>query len=100
MIELPAKEDGYVQELIADEIGTAAMMLGAGRATKESVIDLAVGIVLNKKIGDAVKRGESLLTIHSNMENIDNVKELLYNSIIVGVNKVEAPPLIYTHITK
>ncbi|WP_042346225.1 pyrimidine-nucleoside phosphorylase [Bacillus massiliigorillae] len=100
MIELPAKEDGYVQEMIADEIGTAAMMLGAGRATKESVIDLAVGIVLQKKIGDAVKKGESLLTIHSNTENVDNVKELLYNSIIVGSNKVEAPPLIHTHITK
>lgn len=99
-IELPAKEDGYVQELIADEIGTAAMMLGAGRATKESVIDLAVGIVLQKKIGDAVKKGESLLTIHSNTENIDDVKELLYNSIIVGSNEVKAPPLIHSHITK
>lgn len=100
VIELPAKEDGYVQELIADEIGTAAMMLGAGRATKDSVIDLAVGLVLQKKIGDAVKKGESLLTIHTNTEEIDNVKELLYSSIIVGSEKVEAPPLIHTHITK
>ncbi len=43
-VELEAKEDGYVSEIIADEVGTAAMFLGAGRATKESVIDLAVGL--------------------------------------------------------
>lgn len=99
-IELPAKESGYVQELIADEIGTAAMMLGAGRATKESIIDLAVGIVLNKKVGDEVKVGESLLTIHSNSEDIENVKELLYRSIRISSEKMETPTLIYKHITK
>ncbi|MGN1386872.1 MAG: pyrimidine-nucleoside phosphorylase [Bacillus sp. (in: firmicutes)] len=99
-IPLLAKEDGFVKELIADEIGTAAMMLGAGRATKDSVIDLAVGLVLHKKIGDQVKKGEPLLTIHSNKEDIENVKELLYRSIKISSDKVEAPPLIYTHITK
>ena len=99
-IPLLAKEDGFVKELIADEIGTAAMMLGAGRATKDSVIDLAVGLVLHKKIGDQVKKGEPLLTIHSNKEDIENVKELLYRSITISSDKVEAPPLIYTHITK
>ena len=41
------------------------MLLGAGRATKEAEIDLAVGIVLHKKIGDSVKKGDTLLTIHS-----------------------------------
>lgn len=48
-IEVEAKEDGYVSEIVADEIGTAAMLLGAGRATKESEIDLAVGLMLRKK---------------------------------------------------
>ncbi|WP_050615634.1 pyrimidine-nucleoside phosphorylase [Bacillus testis] len=99
-IELPAKKDGYVKELIADEIGTAAMKLGAGRETKESVIDLAVGLVLNKKIGDTVKAGESLLTIHSNTEQVDDVKEMLYNSIIISDEHVEAPTLIHSHISK
>lgn len=99
-IPLLAKEDGYVKELIADEIGTAAMMLGAGRATKDSVIDLAVGLVLHKKVGDHVKKGEPILTIHSNKEDIESVKELLYRSIEISSDKVEAPPLIYTHITK
>ncbi len=48
-IEVEAKEDGYVSEIVADEIGTAAMLLGAGRATKESEIDLAVGLMLTQK---------------------------------------------------
>ena len=99
-IELPAKQSGYIKGLVADEIGTAAMILGAGRATKESVIDLAVGLVLHKKIGDRVEDGESLLTIHSNTEDIEKVKEMLYESILISSEKVEAPPLIHTHIEK
>lgn len=54
--ELEAKEDGFVSEIVADAVGTAAMLLGAGRATKESEIDLAAGLVLRKKIGDQVKK--------------------------------------------
>lgn len=60
-IEVEAKEDGYVSEIVADEIGTAAMLLGAGRATKESEIDLAVGLMLRKKVGDSVKKVTLLL---------------------------------------
>lgn len=60
IIELEAKEDGYVSEIVADAVGTAAMWLGAGRATKESTIDLAVGLVLRKKVGDAVKKANRL----------------------------------------
>ncbi len=98
-IELEAKEDGYVSEIVADAVGTAAMWLGAGRATKDSVIDLAVGLELRKKIGDSVKAGDSLATIYSNDENIDNVKEKLYESIKVTSAHVKAPTLIHTEIT-
>ncbi|MDX1770319.1 MAG: pyrimidine-nucleoside phosphorylase, partial [Planococcaceae bacterium] len=66
--EVPSKESGFVSFIEADEVGTAAMLLGAGRATKESEIDLAVGIVLHKKVGDSVEAGESLATIHANTE--------------------------------
>lgn len=74
-IDVLANRDGYVSEIIADELGIAAMMLGAGRATKESEIDLAVGIVLHKKVGDAVKKGEALLTIHTNQEEVPDVEQ-------------------------
>ncbi len=99
-IELAAKTDGYVSNIIADAVGTAAMLLGAGRATKESEIDLAVGLFLNKKIGDSVKKGESLVTIHSRQENVDNVIEKLYESITVQNEKVNAPILIHQEITE
>ena len=61
--------------MVADEIGVASMILGAGRATKEDVIDLAVGLVLHKKVGDKVEEGESILTIYSNRENVEDVKQ-------------------------
>jgi pyrimidine-nucleoside phosphorylase len=96
--ELEAKQDGYVSEIIADSVGTAAMWLGAGRATKESVIDLAVGLELNKKIGDKVQKGESLVTIHSNTEEIEDVRNKLYESIKISETKVEAPVLIHGEI--
>lgn len=99
-IELEAKEDGYVAEIVADEIGTAAMLLGAGRATKESVIDLAVGLVLRKKIGEQVKKGESLVTIYSNFENVSEVKQKLYDNIKISTEKTAAPTLIHEAITE
>ncbi|WP_066312659.1 pyrimidine-nucleoside phosphorylase [Bacillus sp. FJAT-29814] len=98
--ELEAKEDGYVAEIIADEVGTAAMLLGAGRATKESVIDLAVGLVLRKKIGGEVKKGESLVTIYSNFEDVSEVKEKLYENIKISAAKVDAPILIHGEVTE
>ncbi|WP_026563992.1 pyrimidine-nucleoside phosphorylase [Bacillus sp. UNC41MFS5] len=100
IIELEAKEDGYVSEIVADEVGTAAMILGAGRATKESIIDLAVGLVLRKKIGDQVKKGESLVTIYSNFENVEEVKTKLYNNIKISATKIDAPILIHGEITE
>ncbi|MGP3608320.1 pyrimidine-nucleoside phosphorylase [Anoxybacillus sp. PDR2] len=97
-IELIAQEDGYVTEIVADAVGTAAMLLGAGRATKESSIDLAVGLVLRKKIGDAVHKGESLVTIYSNSEQVDEVKNMLYENIKITPEPVQAPTLIYDKI--
>jgi len=97
--ELEAREDGYVAEIVADEVGTAAMILGAGRATKESTIDLAVGLVLRKKIGDQVKKGDSLVTIYSNFEKVDEVKQKLYENIKITAKKIEAPILIHGEIT-
>lgn len=97
-VELEAKEDGFVSEIVADSVGVAAMWLGAGRATKESEIDLAVGLMLNKKIGDAVKKGDSLVTIYSNKEDVEQVKTKLYESIKVSGNSVEAPPLVHDTI--
>lgn len=98
-IEVPAKMDGVVADIVADEIGTAAMILGAGRATKDSIIDLAVGLVLNKKIGDSVKSGESLVTIHANQEQVSNVVEKIYASIRIA-DHADAPVLVHDIVTQ
>ncbi|MDO5376220.1 pyrimidine-nucleoside phosphorylase [Staphylococcus rostri] len=97
--ELPAKQSGVVSEMIANEIGIASMMLGAGRQTKEDTIDLAVGLVLNKKVGDAVEEGESLLTIYANQEDVEQVKAKLYDNITISEHG-EVPTLIHEIITK
>ncbi|HEK6083182.1 TPA: pyrimidine-nucleoside phosphorylase [Staphylococcus aureus] len=98
-IEYKAKKSGYVTELVSNDIGVASMMLGAGRLTKEDDIDLAVGIVLNKKIGDKVEEGESLLTIHSNRQDVDDVVKKLDSSITIA-DHVVSPTLIHKIITE
>ncbi|WP_154835938.1 pyrimidine-nucleoside phosphorylase [Staphylococcus pasteuri] len=98
-IDYAAKQDGYITEMIANEIGVASMMLGAGRQTKEDVIDLSVGIILNKKVGDKVKAGESILTIHSNKENIDDIFDKLNESIRID-SESHTPTLIHKIITE
>jgi pyrimidine-nucleoside phosphorylase len=95
---VPAMEAGYVRTIAAEKMGIAAMLLGAGRATKESNIDLAVGIVLHKKIGDPVEVGESLATIHANEEAIDEVLTSIYASISISTEPVAPPPLLVGEI--
>ncbi|HFJ9284511.1 TPA: pyrimidine-nucleoside phosphorylase [Bacillus toyonensis] len=99
-IEVEAKKDGYVSEIVADEIGTAAMLLGAGRATKESEIDLAVGLMLRKKVGDSVKKGDSLVTIYANRENVEDVKAKIYENMKISKEHVDAPTLVHGIVTK
>ncbi|MDT2613028.1 pyrimidine-nucleoside phosphorylase [Enterococcus dongliensis] len=98
-IDLPAKSSGYVTKLVANEIGIAAMLLGAGRKTKEDDIDHAVGIKLHKKIGDSVAEGEALLTIYANSKELAEVEKLLYQNISIG-DLPEEPILIHDIITE
>lgn len=97
-IDVKAKEDGYVAGIEADSIGTAAMILGAGRATKESIVDLSVGLILRKKISDEVKKGDTIVTIHSNTENVENVIERIYESYKISAAKVAEPTLVHAEI--
>jgi pyrimidine-nucleoside phosphorylase len=96
---IEALEAGYVASIGADQIGLAAMLLGAGRQTKDSVIDLAVGLVLHKKIGDAVQKGEALLTIHANSPSNREVERIINAAFQFSQSPVAAPQLIYEVIT-
>lgn len=98
-IEVPAKTTGIVSKIVADQIGLAAMHLGAGRKTKEDTIDYAVGLMLNKKVGDSVVAGESLVTVHANREDVAEVIELIYQNITIG-DEGQEPTLIHQIITE
>src|SRR5699024_5596696 len=98
-IEWTAESAGNIESIDANDIGQAAMLLGAGRQTKDSDIDLAVGIVLDKKVGDAVKKGDVLLTIHANQKNIDSVLSYLQKAIVITDKPVKKPQLIHDTIT-
>ena len=98
--DIIAQTSGYVQEIVVDEIGIAAGMLGAGRMTKESEIDLAVGLVLNKKVGDYVEKGDVLVTLHTNTDETAEVEEKVKRAYRLYDEKPEARVLIYDVITE
>lgn len=98
-IDVLAQDSGFVSNIVADEIGVAAMLLGAGRATKEDKIDLAVGLMLRKKVGDKVEKGETLVTIYTNREDVENVKAKIYENIAIS-SDAKQPVLIHKVITE
>ncbi len=95
-IDLCYEEDqtAYVESINALGIGEAAMLLGAGRATKEDVIDMGVGIVLGKKVGDQLFKGDVLATVYTNGKNTEKAIEMILNSYSITKNKVEKRPTI------
>lgn len=96
-IEYPAQKGGVIAKLTADEIGMASMLMGGGRQKADDQLDYAVGIELHKKIGDSVQKGESIMTIWSNREDIDDVKELLDQAVAIK-ESAQQPTLIHETI--
>lgn len=101
VLPLTASTGGYVQEIAALEVGVAAALLGAGRETKESTIDLGVGIVLKKKVGDVVEAGEVLADLHVGSDRrLAEAREHLLGAYRIGAEKPPAKPLIYGLVTE
>ena len=71
VIPIKSKEDGYIKNINALKLGEIARILGAGRLNKEDKIDFEVGIVLNKKVGDKIKKGEELLKLYVKNKTIE-----------------------------
>ncbi|MDE1549014.1 pyrimidine-nucleoside phosphorylase [Jeotgalibaca caeni] len=97
--EVVAEADGYVMNIVADHIGVAAMLLGAGRATKESEIDLAAGLMINKKVGETVKKGESLVTLYANQSTFNEAEKMVLEAYTIGAEQIK-PTLIHQTITE
>ncbi len=96
IFEVQANRGGIVQALDALKIAKACKILGAGRDKKEDEIDYAVGVVLNKKIGDSVDAGDVLATIHYNLnEKLDEAIELILKAYKIGTDEIKTDELVY-----
>ena len=97
--DVKATESGYITEITADDIGVAAMKLVAGRETQESVIDLAAGLMLHKKVDDYVEKGDVIVTLYANFEDTAEAEKMIQQAYHYGKEKVE-PVLIHKVITE
>jgi pyrimidine-nucleoside phosphorylase len=99
-VEILADRSGVVQTLKARPIGHAVMLLGAGRARVDSIIDPTVGALLHRKVGEEVKAGESLCTVLANHENaaLAEAVRLIKGAYTIGNEPPILPPLIVERI--
>ncbi|MFB6362575.1 pyrimidine-nucleoside phosphorylase [Paenibacillus elgii] len=102
-MDVPSPEEGCVAAIDAEALGITAMLLGAGRATKEDQIDLAVGIKLFKRVGDPVKKGEPLAELYINREDSAETAEMMRRTaaaFTIASAPAEKLKLIYAVVTK
>ena len=91
-----ARESGHLAAILADKVGWATLALGAGRATKEDKIDLAVGIEVHVNVGDAVESGDLLMTLHANDEtSLQSALDNLADAVEYSASPVARLPLFY-----
>lgn len=93
-IEIKSMRSGVVRRLAARPIGHASMLLGAGRARVDSIINPAVGVYLNKKVGDDVSTGEVLCVVHADDDGVAEAMSLIADAYEVGDGPVQVPALI------
>ena len=98
VIEVKAQKDGYIKRIVALEIGESAMRLGAGRETFDDVIDMSAGIVLSKKVGDKVKKGDVLCTVHTNVEDHAQILKDIEDAFHIVDEFVAVPPTVHDYI--
>lgn len=89
VIPVLAKEDGYVKTIKTTSIGTAAMILGAGRATMNDIIDPTVGIKVYKKVGDKITKGEKIADVYTNGKNTEVAIQTILDSYTIIKEEVK-----------
>ncbi len=95
-VPVPAPRAGFITAMHAELIGRAAQVLGAGRATKEDVIDPAVGLVMHKRLGDSIKEGEAICTLYVNNEaNLDDALHTMLDAVVIGEKPEQITPMVY-----
>jgi len=94
-IEVKSSTAGYINSVNAEDIGVSAMLLGAGRKTKNDSIDFSAGITMVKKIGDWVDEGDTLCILHTNKSDFQEAERLSKNAFVIKNTKPE--PIKYVH---
>jgi pyrimidine-nucleoside phosphorylase len=94
ILMIPASQAGYVANIDALEVAKSAKLVGAGRITKDAPIHLGVGILLHKKVGDAVKAGETLVELYAGDTDHFEAMNVLKNAFTFSAEPVSAPPLV------
>ena len=95
-MEVYPLQDGYLSGLVAEKIGVASQMLGAGRAKKEDAIDPAVGLIMHKRVGDALSTREPFCSLYVNDEtHLEEAVALLHESMAISQEKPAPSPLVY-----
>lgn len=94
VIAIPAKESGYVHELRARTLGLVSMKLGGGREKKGDTIDHTVGLMLHKKVGDYVKQGETLVSVHTNSGLSEELMNEVYSAYMIQAPYIDKPKLV------
>ncbi len=96
LVPITSDQAGYIVGMQAELIGRAAQVLGAGRATKEDVIDPAVGLIMHKRVGDKVEKGEAFCTLYVNDEkNLDDAIATMREAITIGAKPDHVAPMVY-----
>jgi len=98
VIEVKASKSGYIRQIVALEIGESAMRLGAGRETFDDVIDMSAGIVLRKKVGAKVEKGDVLCVVYTNKEDYAPIIKDIEESFHIVDEFVPEPPTVHDYI--
>lgn len=98
IIPVVSEKEGYLTRIDSLSIGLAAMKLGAGRETMESKIDMAAGIVLNKKVGDKVLKGEVLAYCHTNKEVEESILREVSGAFVYSKTPIKTAPIVHAYI--
>ena len=93
LIEIKSEEEGYIKTIDALAIGLGSCHLGGGRLKLTDVIDMSAGIILNKKVGDFVKKGELLCTLHTNKDNVDDIIKSVKEAFIFQAEPIKESEL-------
>jgi pyrimidine-nucleoside phosphorylase len=100
-LDVTASSDGFVTAIASEQVGTACVILGGGRERQEDAVDPSVGLVLHRKVGDRVKKGERLATIHYNSDTrAQRAKKLMEESYKIGPEAAAPRPLVHRVIHK